>query len=145
MRWEEFEIEAPELAALGGSILDRQIAYLATLKKDGRPRLHPVRPILGGGHLFVFIDHTSPKKRDLLRDARYAIHGAVSESNGLTPEIMLSGRAEAVIDPEIRSRAVEFWGNPVPERYALFEFFIEYALVTEYTEVRKPIRRRWGV
>jgi hypothetical protein len=143
LHWGYFEEQAPDLAALGASIFDRKIAYLATLKRNGAPRLHPVRPIVGEGHCFVFIDVTSPKRRDLIRDSRYALHGGVSESNGLSPEIMISGRAEVVVDSNIRTLAVEIWGDPVPEQYVLFEYFIEYALITEYTEARKPIRRRW--
>jgi hypothetical protein len=56
---------------------------------------------------------------------------------------MISGLAQAVDDPGIRQRAVELWGAEVPAKYALFEFSIDRAIVTEYTEERKPVRYRW--
>jgi hypothetical protein len=143
MSWREFEEGSPELALLGASLLSRKIAYLATIRKDGSPRIHPVRPIVGDGYLFIFIDHNSPKRSDLLRDGRYAIHCSVIETNGLSSEFMISGLAQAVDDPGIRQRAVELWGAEVPAKYALFEFSIDRAIVTEYTEERKPVRYRW--
>ena len=50
------------------------IAYLATLRRDGAPRLHPFCPIVAGGRLFAAIPRTSPKGWDLRRDARCVIH-----------------------------------------------------------------------
>ena len=129
--WGEFETEAPALAALGKRVLHRKIAFLATLKEDGAPRLHPVRPCIGQGHLFVFID------------GRYALHGAVNEANGLSPEIFITGSAAAADDTGKRTVAEEVWGEPVPDKYTLFEFFVDYLLITEYDETRQPFRRRW--
>jgi hypothetical protein len=143
MSWREFEEGSPELALLGASLLSRKIAYLATIRKDGSPRIHPVRPIVGDGYLFIFIDHNSPKRSDLLRDGRYAIHCSVIETNGLSSEFMIIGVAEMVDNPELRQRAVDLWGAEVPAKYALFEFSIDRAIVTEYTEERKPVRYRW--
>ncbi len=143
MSWQEFEEQSPDLAALGRSLLDRKISYLATLKGDGAPRLHPIRPIIGKGHLFVFIDQSSPKRNDLLRDGRYGIHCSVSESNGLSPEFMVSGVAENIENSSIRQLAMEIWGSALSERYALFDFSIKLARATEYTENRQPIRYRW--
>ena len=141
--WGEFETEAPALAALGKRVLHRKIAFLATLKEDGAPRLHPVRPCIGQGHLFVFIDQDSPKRRDLLQDGRYALHGAVNEANGLSPEIFITGSAAAADDTGKRTVAEGVWGEPVPDKYTLFEFFVDYLLITEYDETRQPFRRRW--
>jgi hypothetical protein len=49
--WQDFSAEEPEIAMLGGKLLFRlraQIGYafLATLRKDGAPRLHPISVIL---------------------------------------------------------------------------------------------------
>jgi hypothetical protein len=143
MKWRDFKDGAPELAALGTAILNRKIAFLATLKKNGGPRLHPIRPIIGSGHCFVFINETSPKKDDLLRDGRYALHGSVTETNGLSPEIMISGRAVLVEDADTRTLSEDILGETVPNRYALFEFLIDSVLVTEYSKARLPVRHRW--
>ena len=54
MSWNELENHAPSLASLGFKKLNRKVAYLATLKKNGSPRLHPVTPFIGNGMLFIF-------------------------------------------------------------------------------------------
>ena len=143
MSWREFEVGSPDLASLGASLLSRKIAFLAMIRKDGSPRIHPIRPIIGEGNLFIFIDRRSPKRNDLLRDGRYAIHCSVFETNGLSSEFMITGIDQVVDNPEIRQRAIDLWGAEVPAKYAQFEFSIDRAIVTEYTEERKPIRYRW--
>ncbi|MEJ2561020.1 MAG: pyridoxamine 5'-phosphate oxidase family protein [Anaerolineae bacterium] len=74
MGWEILEESNPELAAFGAERLNGKVSYLATIRKDGSPRVHPMTPIIGQGHLFVFMEPTSPKGHDLRRDERYAIH-----------------------------------------------------------------------
>ena len=114
MSWKIFEEQSPELASMGASLLSRKISFLATIRSDGSPRVHPVRPIVGYGYLFVFIEQRSPKRSDLLKDGRYAMHCSVFESNGLSSEFMITGVAKAVDNPDIRGRAVELWGKAVP-------------------------------
>jgi hypothetical protein len=74
MSWQEFEEKSPEMASLGATRLNDKLAFLATIKRDGSPRIHPVRPFIGEGLLFIFIDQTSPKGHDLRRNGRYALH-----------------------------------------------------------------------
>ncbi len=50
------------------------ISYLATVRRDGSPRLHPFCPILADGRLFAAIPRSSPKGWDLRRHPRCAIH-----------------------------------------------------------------------
>ena len=50
-----FAAEASELAAFGVGRLHDQVAYLATVKADGAPRLHPVRPVISADRLFAFV------------------------------------------------------------------------------------------
>ena len=61
MIWDEFATAAPELAAFGLKRLETKVAYLATLRRDGSPRVHPVSPFVADGHLFVYMEPTSPK------------------------------------------------------------------------------------
>lgn len=61
MTWQAPAGAAPELAAFGAERLHDRVAYLATLRRDGSPRLHPVRPVVASGHLFVFMEATSPR------------------------------------------------------------------------------------
>src|SRR5512138_2422900 len=106
MSWRSLEDQQPELAAFGAERLNGQVAYLATVRKDGSPRVHPMTPILGQGRLFVFMEPTSPKGHDLERDGRYAIHCSVSDTSGASGEFNISGQAHLVDDPELRALAV---------------------------------------
>jgi hypothetical protein len=143
VRWVEFEAHSPELAGLIFEKLNRKIAYLATIKKDGSPRLHPVTPFIGYGMLYIFTEPSSPKIRDLRRDGRYALHSSVGGGGPLI-EILLSGRVQVIPDPDVRIQAESIASSPVlTERYVLFEFGIEQVLIVEY-EGEKPVIRRWS-
>jgi hypothetical protein len=149
MSWQTFETASPGLAELCFDELDRKIAYLATIKKDGSPRLHPVTPFIGGSMLFIFTDPSSPKIGDLQRDGRYALHCAVSRigpdgAGRPLVEVQVSGAAVTITDPGIRARAERIAGSPVVlASYFLFEFQVERVLVVEYEAGGKPIIRRW--
>ena len=79
--WLEFAKQDPELAAFGQARFQPGVAYLATVRADGGPRVHPVTPIIGE-QLYLFMEATSPKGQDLQRDGRYALHCAVEDSGG---------------------------------------------------------------
>ena len=142
MSWSAFEEKNPELANFGASRLHGQVAYLATLRKDGAPRVHPVTPIIGQGHLFVFMEPTSPKGHDLRRDGRYAIHCAVGDSSGAGGEFSVRGHAQIIDDPELRTIAVQLAPYSPADRYILFDFNIEYAASTVY-EGESVLRQFW--
>src|SRR5689334_15528311 len=142
MSWKTLEAQQPELAAMGAQRLNGQVAYLATIRKDGSPRVHPITPIIGQGHLFVFMEPTSPKGHDLRRDPRYAIHCSVSDNSGASGEFIVSGQAHLVDDPEQRSLAVQLASYAPADRYILFEFDIESATSTVY-QAGQPLRRHW--
>ena len=144
MSWKEFEQASPELASLGTEKLNRKIAYLAILKKDGSPRLNPVTPFIENGMLFMFTEPTSPKIRDIRRDGRYVMHCSVSREGPLI-EFLVSGNAEEITDSIVRGQAENIAAAPVvDESYALFEFQVERVLAIEYDEEKKKIIRRWS-
>ena len=96
--WESFSAEEPEIAMLGKKLLFRirehvGYAFIATLRKDGAPRLHPISLILSKGHLYVVIPRSSPKCVDLLKDGRYAAQAFPLSSNEPRDEFYLAGRA----------------------------------------------------
>ena len=134
MSWRILEEQQPALAAFGAERLNGQVAYLATVRKDGSPRVHPMTPIIGQGHFFVFMEPTSPKGHDLQRDGRYAIHCAVSDNSGASGEFIITGHAHPVDNPELRALAVSLASYEVVDRYILFEFDIESAVSTLYPD-----------
>jgi hypothetical protein len=144
MSWKEFEEDCPQLASLGFEKLNRKIVYLAILKKDGSPRLHPVTPFIGNGMLFMFTEPSSPKIRDLRQDGRYALHCSVSREGPLI-EFLVSGNAEEISDLIVRAQAESIAAAPVVnDSYVLFEFQVKRVLVVEYDDERKKVIRRWS-
>jgi hypothetical protein len=141
--WGDFESAAAELAAFGRErFAETDVAYLATVDADGAPRVHPVTPIIGGGHLFVFMEPTSPKGKDLQRGSRYALHCGVGGPDGGGGEFFIRGSAMLVSDPETRAVAVKSSSYNPQERYILFELGVDEASSTVY-EGGKPKRKRW--
>ncbi len=95
-RWHDFAAAEPEMAAAGHKLLYQWglgLAFLATVRPDGGPRLHRMCPIIREGGLYAFITK-SPKQRDLLRDGRYALHAEGPADND--DEFYVTGRAVAV-------------------------------------------------
>ena len=140
--WGELAGVAPELAAQGERRLQGRVAYLATVQKDGGPRVHPVTPIIGGGHLFIFMEPTSPKGFDLRRDGRYALHCGVENNDGGEGEVYVGGRASFVEEPDLRATAVQASPYTPKDRYILFELQVGYVLATTY-EGDKAVRLNW--
>ena len=143
MSWRDLENAQPELAAFGAErFLQNEVAYHATIRKDGSPRVHPVTPSVGQGRLFLFMEPTSPKGYDLRRDGRYAMHCSVSNSSGESGEFFVAGRATFIDDPATRKLAVELATYAPADRYILFELDVESASSTIYTD-GQPVRQRW--
>ena len=142
--WAEFAAAAPELAAFGAQRFASGVAYLATVTTDGAPRVHPVTPDIGQGHLFLFMEPTSPKGHDLRRGSGYALHCAVTSSSGESGEFHVSGHATFITDPAMRAIAVQSSPYSPKDRYVLFELSVESAASTLY-ENGQPKRMRWDV
>lgn len=143
MSWQELAAAAPDMAEFGQRRFASGVAYLATVKKDGGPRVHPVTPIIGEGRLFLFMEPTSPKGHDLRRDGRYALHCSVADSGGGRGEFLLTGRAKLIEDTAVRSIAVKHASYNPADRYILFELAIDTAFSTKYDEEGTPTRNRW--
>jgi hypothetical protein len=139
--WKEFAQQAPEFAAFGEVRFRSGVAYLGTLRADGSPRVHPVTPIVGE-QLFLFMEPTSPKGKDLQRDARYTLHCSVENSSGGGGEFYVRGRATLTDNPLIREQAVQASSYAPQDHYIVFMFTIEFAFMNSYEE-GKPHTRRW--
>lgn len=61
MSWKTLEKQNPELAAFGTARLHGQVAYLATVRKDGSPRVHPLTQSLGKGICLCLWSQPHPK------------------------------------------------------------------------------------
>ena len=112
MRWAEMEAEVPEFAARLKAVLDRhKHKTMATLRRDGSPRISGTELQFAGGDLYTGSMPDSLKGRDLRRDPRVAIHSASEDADETDPEswtgdAKLAGTAQLVTDP---AEIAAFW------------------------------------
>jgi Pyridoxamine 5'-phosphate oxidase len=146
MNWRDLESAAPEIAHLGRERLEQaRVALLATLRKDGSPRISPVEPYLTQGHLIFGAMSWSLKTRDLLRDPRCVLHSAVTGPDSGEGELKLYGRATEA-DQEIRNGCREsWWVERPPGAATVFALTIEQATFISWdTEQGQMTVRRWS-
>lgn len=133
--WDEFAAAAPELAAAGRKLIFQYgpgLVFLATIRPDGGPRLHPVCANIVDGELHLLIVD-SPKRFDLLRDGRFALHSFPPVD--VDDEFYLTGRAIHCADPQALARveaAQHASGATTSGNELLFRLDLERALHARY-------------
>jgi hypothetical protein len=147
--WKEFAAAEPDLADVGRSLLFQfkvGLAFLATVRKDGAPRLHPVCPVLSDDRLFVLIISTSPKRHDLRRDGRYALQTFPQPKPG-SDEFSIAGKAVGVDDPAVRAAILRDAKHMADASEIAFELWIDHVMHTRWENVLTPqmrsVHRRW--
>src|SRR5437762_9823437 len=147
--WHAFAAAEPELAAAGRSLLFQfgvGLAFLATVRKDGAPRLHPLCPVLSNDRLFVLITALSPKRYDLLRDGRYALQSFPQPKAG-SDEFFLSGKATLVDDAALRAAILRDAKHMADASETAFELWVDRAMHTRWEHVLTPqmrsVHRTW--
>jgi hypothetical protein len=122
------------------------LAFLATVRKDGAPRLHPVCPVLSDDRLFVLIIPTSPKRHDLGRDGRYALQTFPQPKPG-GDEFSSAGKAVGVDDPAVRSAILRDAKHMADASEIAFELWIDHVMHTRWENVLTPqmrsVHRKW--
>lgn len=141
LTWREFSDARPDLAEAGRSLLYQfgvGLGFLGTVRKDGGPRMHPMCPVLVDDGLYAFIE-PGPKRRDLLRDGRYALHCFPPANN--EDAFYVTGTARPVEDESVLEKVSSvFWkerDKDEPPAQAgstkLFELLIDRCLLTRTT------------
>lgn len=148
VRWSGLEDAAPELATAGHELLYQfgpGLGYLATLRPDGAPRLHPVCPVVAVGGLYVFIGNHSPKVHDLGRGGRYSLH--TFPCRDVDDEFCVSGTAVNAEDDGVRDAvyAAYIATGATTSDDTLFELLIDRALHAKYQPRPSwpPVYQRW--
>jgi len=142
LTWAQFATASPGLAAEVQSLFEQYgqaFGYLATVRLDGGPRVHPVSPVIADGGLFCFVT-ASPKRRDLERDGRYALHAYPAESSD--DEAYLAGRVRPVTDEVQQARLAKLHRASADVSWRLFELDIEIAMVTHRDRPEEPAEHR---
>jgi hypothetical protein len=137
LTWNEFVAARPDLAQAGRDLLYQfsvGLAFMATVKPDGGPRMHPMCPILTDTAMYAFIT-PSPKQSDLRHDGRYSLHSFPCPDN--EDGFSVSGNARLVDDVQIRTALADQMiaerEMPIPRPTdvdLLFEFLIDRCLLT---------------
>jgi hypothetical protein len=122
------------MAEFGFKRLEHHVMYLATVRKNGYPRVHPFTPFVSSGHFFAFMEPTSPKGVDLQRNGLYAIHSLVADMNGSNGEFVMTGHAYLVTDAATRGLAVKGCPYTPKDRCICFEFKLEECITNTYVD-----------
>jgi hypothetical protein len=123
--WQEFAREAPELAARVRARFEvNENHVLATLRRDGSPRVSGTEVDFTGSDLMIGSMLEAMKARDLQRDGRFAIH-AYPGAAGDEGDVKIAGVAIEVADP-VEIEAAQ--GNSQPCH--LFRLDLREAVVT---------------
>jgi hypothetical protein len=138
--WADLDALRPDLAVAGRRLLYSfgiGLGFLATVRLDGGPRVHPICPVLTGVGLYGMII-PGPKLDDLRRDSRYALHGETYPPPREDDAFYVTGTAVEVTDRALWERIAsqmlaersltDRW--PGFEAQVLFEFWVDRCLVT---------------
>jgi Pyridoxamine 5'-phosphate oxidase len=110
--WNTFATEAPELAGAVRARLDAHVhKTLATVRRDGSPRISGTETELRDGDLWIGSMWQAHKAHDLRRDPRFALHSGSDDPPGWNGDAKLAGVAEEIADPE---RVREINGEKAP-------------------------------
>jgi hypothetical protein len=141
VRWEQFEADAPELAALALAEFERYgMALVGTIRKDGSPRISSVDPHRLGGELYLGMMWRSRKAVDLLRDPRLVLRNAICTNRGDEVELSLHGRAIEIRDGEVRRRYAEELPNWGDRDFHLFAVDIQGAGLVRYEDGKQHVK-----
>jgi hypothetical protein len=98
--WREITEQAPELAQ---AVRERLEAHrhktLATLRRDGSPRISGTETKFAEGELWFGSMWRAVKALDLQRDPRFALHSGSDEPDSWRGDAKVAGRAEEISDP----------------------------------------------
>ena len=136
--WTEFEQREPALADVGRAQFYQHnigLGFLATVRRDGGPRVHPVCPVISPAGLHVLI-LPGPKRGDLRRDGRYSLHTETFAPPREDDGFAVSGRATEVADRArrgiVRDQVLTDFGALWPDfdELTLFELSVASCLLT---------------
>jgi Pyridoxamine 5'-phosphate oxidase len=133
--WSEVEAEAPELAARAREHLDAHTHLtLATLRRDGSPRISGIEIVWRDGDLYIGSMWRAVKAQDLIRDPRFALHsGSEDPDDGWQGDAKVAGQAQELSEAEIREIFPEVAGQ---ERMHSFRLDVSELVVISLDERR---------
>jgi general stress protein 26 len=111
--WDDFAAAAPELAAAARELLEAHTHLtIATVRKDGAPRISGIEAQVLEGDLWFGSMPEAVKAHDLQRDPRFALHSGTGDASDWHGDAKVAGRAEEITDPERMKEIFEAMGHP---------------------------------
>ncbi len=111
--WEDVIAAAPELAQAARELFEANTHLtIATLRKDGSPRISGIEAQIIEGDLWFGSMPNAVKARDLQRDPRFALHSGTGDASDWHGDAKVSGRAEEITDPDRMREIFEAMGHP---------------------------------
>jgi len=113
--WGELEAEAPELTATARELLDDHVhKTLATIRRDGSPRISGTEVRFADGQLWIGSMWEAVKALDLQRDPRFALHSGSIDPPEWKGDAKVAGRFEEITDPELKALVIGDDAPPGP-------------------------------
>jgi hypothetical protein len=141
--WTEFEAAAPELAAAVRARFDAHVhKTLATVRRDGSPRISGTECQFRDGELWIGSMWDARKARDLRRDPRFALHSGSDDPPAWLGDAKVAGVVEEILDPERVDEVNGAAGAP-PGPSHLFRLDLQEVSTVGLAPSGKEIEIRW--
>ncbi len=136
----DVESEEPEFAARVRAAFDaHRHKILATLRRDGAPRVSGIEASLTGGELWLAGMKESVKFIDLRRDPRMALHSGSDVPDRWSADAKVSGRAVEVTDAGERTRFATGAGIPDDGSFELFRVELDQVVLTAVSDAKDSL------
>lgn len=99
--WQHVIDAAPDLARAAQARIEvTGLAFMATLRADGWPRISGIEPLFAHGEVWMGMMPGSRKAADLQRDPRLALHNASVDKAVTAGDVKVTGRGIEVLDDD---------------------------------------------
>lgn len=146
LHWPEFKRAAPKIAAVGERLLDKpdtaEVAILATLDSERRPRVAPFCPIFTEKGVYILAASRTPKARHLGMNPAYSLHALLGPDD---LEFQVTGAAKPVNTKRERSEVIAAIRFPSFDATdPIYELQISQALAVMWPEPGQQEKLFWA-
>ena len=129
---EDVAADVPDFAQAVQALFDAgRHKTLATLRRDGSPRISGIELTFRDGHVWIGSMWQARKARDLQRDPRFAVHSPSIDPPAWKGDARISGRAEEITDTTTLARFQGEPGETPPEPFHLFRADVTEVVLVE--------------
>ncbi len=138
--WRDVVESEPEFAARARGFLEAGVhKTIATLRRDGSPRISGTEAKFANGELWFGAMWRSRKALDLRRDPRFALHSASIDPPAWEGDAKVSGYVEEIDDDELKNRLVAGAAETPSGPWHLFFARISEVVVVRLSDARDQL------